>query len=303
MYRCAVHFESPRTKDRGLELYRELTRTVVYQSDEVTRTVSLKLDGRVLATQTTSGNLHLESDNSSLKLYVPKDRKSRMICYVAQIPARLAVYFCFADQAAVKVIGDVFKVDTDCLDGLLLELGIPETPDLQQLTDKELGAGENETYMENVNQASGPTYLRACSSSLAPTTPSVSSFMASTSATAVTQSRATTPEIQTTPMSDGRQSFNFVRPVDLAQEPANQLNAYITQYRILLDRVIRAGEIGTIPSNYTFLASRTTNSTTVTSDLEAVFGIRSQDMIAHDMRIGAAGELYVCQSKHGHSSD
>ena len=267
---------------------------IVYQSDEVTRAVDLKLDGRVLATQTTSGNLHLESDNSSLRLYVPKDRKARVICYIAQIPERLVMHWAMADMAAVKVIGDVFKAPTDALDGLLLELGIPEVPDLQTFVDEESGGEGDETDTEDVSQISGSTYTRANSSSFARTTPSVSSFVAKTSTTAVTQSRASTPEVLSISTSLGRQIIGSAAPVNTIEEAVSQTNDYITKYKALLDRVISAGEESNFPTNFAFLqASNAVESDAPDPNSDTIFGVRSQDAIAHDMKIGAAGELYV----------
>ena len=300
MHRCATHFESPGADNGGLELYHRLTHAVVYESDEVTSKVSLEIDGRVLATQTTSGNLHLESDHSGLRLYVPKDRSAREFCYFVQIPNRLGTHWSIASDAALKVIGEILNMTTGILDRVLLEAGIPEIPGLR-LVDEDSSREGDQTDLESINQAFGPTHTRADSSSLAPTTPSISSFVATSSATsAFTPSRATTPEFQHRSVSLGRQAVSLVAPIDTTEKVVSQTEQYVSKYKRLLEHVVRAGRKSDIPVNYVFLQVLTAAEATGSDlDTDTIFGVRSQDAMAHDMRIGAAGELFVRKNRVG----
>ena len=70
-----------------------------------------------------------------------------------------------------------------------------------------------------------------------------------------------------------------------------------SEYKALLDRVIRAAGENQLPPHDIF-ASHTpdpTNSAAATANPDMLFGVRSQDTMAHDMKIGAVGELYVCR--------
>ena len=263
--------------------------------------MDLTLDGVVLASQADSGSLHLESDDACLRLYVPKDRKQRAISYMANIPERLLSSWCIADTTALKVIADVVKAEIYLLNDLLVELGVPEVQDLQDLADGEYGEDESEddSGIDDREPSSTSTCRRAHSRSLAPKPPSFRVFEDSTSVTVVAQNRATTPELQSANLTLSRASSSLastlVTPLDLTSESAGHLKDCSTPYRMLLDKVICAGKRGNIPKERTSLNSRKSVSSTNDLDLDTVFGVRTQDRMAHDMRIGAAGELYVSQ--------
>lgn len=263
MDRCARHFESPQAERSDNELLRKLRRAKVYQSNEVVRTVNLELNGQVIARQTTSGKLHLENGESCLKVYVPTDSTAREICCHKQLPEQLVTHWSIAEKA-VPVIQSVLIMSIAALDEMLSDHGIPELPDLQQLLDIE--PDDEEEYLETAagNQAPEFTHARTYSMSTGPTD-STRYFARSTSASYFTQSRATTP--------------------------MGEMNDHVTEYRKLLGKVIDASGRSSFPSQWSFQAA--TSSTPAGIDVDTIFGVRSQDALAHDIKIGAAGELFV----------
>ena len=256
--------------------------------------MSLILDGQILATEHSTGILHVESDESSLKLYVPKDEKERMISYFAWIPERLAAHFSTNGADAVKVISDILKIDFDYLDDYLIELGIPELSGFRQIAEHDLV--EANLYSDGETPDQVETNARRLSRSLTPTAPAVSSYTASASSSFIAaprSSRVTTPEARNISLATERRLFSPERSLRETVEIVAQLDDYIAHYIQLLDNVINSGEEGDLPTNFGFTSSRRTNPATIAMDPDKVFGIRSQDVMAHDMRIGAAGELYV----------
>ena len=289
-----MHYESPQIKDGGAQLYHMLRKTILYQSDEITSATSLRLDGEILATQNSVGIFHLDSDGSRLKIYVPKNEVQREICYNTHLILGLLSNWEIDDTEAASIIGKALRTQrSSALSGILEEDGIPEIPDLQRLVEEESQQESAPDDFEEVFQDYDHLDTRDRSGSVALTS-ATSSFTASSSFTpAPTISRATTPDTQSASFSAGRRSFY---PEVISRGPAEvvvQPDTYVTQYRLLLDKVINAGEDGNLPTNFGSASSRSASSTTVTIDPDTVFGVRSQDMLAHDMRIGAAGELYV----------
>ena len=85
------------------------------------------------------------------------------------------------------------------------------------------------------------------------------------------------------------------------QDPASRVFGSNEEYRTLLDRVIAAASRAGFPSPPLFdrngrllptASSRGTNRQRTTLS-DTVFGNRSQNQVSHDMKIGAAGELFV----------
>ena len=66
-------------------------------------------------------NLHIGSDEEQLRLYVPKDKKKRKLCYLTQLPQKLAIHLGLADNSAVRIMGSIIAATSDLLDDLLLE--------------------------------------------------------------------------------------------------------------------------------------------------------------------------------------
>ena len=238
------------------------------------KTVSMELDGHVLATENSTAMLHVESDESNLRLYVPKDKKERGVSYITQIPTRLAAHLSITNADGIKVISDILKVDTDILDEVLLDLGVPQVPDLSVFVD-----GDSHEHLHNDHEFVDDFVVE-----------SVSSSATTTAATpAPTVIRNTTPGAHNASFSARELSFNPDSRLVESEEIMIPIENYIPRYKSLLDHVISAGEEGNLPS----ASSMPTLSTPLVIDPDSVFGIRSRDIEAHDMRIGAAGELYV----------
>ena len=66
-------------------------------------------------------NLHIGSDEEQLQLYVPKDKKKRKLCYLSQLPPKLAIHLGLADTSAIRIIGSIIAASSDLLDDLLIE--------------------------------------------------------------------------------------------------------------------------------------------------------------------------------------
>ena len=267
---------------------------VVYRTDDISKSIRLELDGRVIASQRTTGTLHIEDDGPSLKLYVPKSRKDREICFFTQLPERLVGHWAISDRAAVKVIGDALTASSYALDGILIEHGIPEIPDLRPAEDVECAEEQGDFGIGATIHSPTTITARANESSTELRTSSTFS-LAAEAFTAVILSRTITPEEQTTSESLRRLRISARPSANAAVDTVNRSGD--SEYKMLLDRIIRAAKENELPPHEPLSSdtSDVTDSTATIADSEIVFGIRAQDIMAHDMKIGAAGELYVCR--------
>ena len=267
---------------------------VVYRTDDISKMVRLELDGRVIASQHTTGTLHIEDDGPSLKLYVPKSRKDREICFFTQLPERLVSHWAISDRSAVKVIGDTLTASTYALDGILLEHGIAEIPDLRPAEDIEYGEEQSDVGI-GATSHSPKTITAKANESSAELGISSTSSLAAKASTAVILSRMTTPEEQTVSESLRRLRISVGPTATAAEDAVNRSGD--SEYKMLLDRIIRAAKENELPPHEPSSSDTldVTDSTAAITDSEIVFGVRAQDVMAHDMKIGAAGELYVCR--------
>lgn len=108
----------------------------------------------------------------------------------------------------------------------------------------------------------------------------------------MTRNRAkSTPRTPSSPTPD-RVRSNVLEPQVLSSS---------TEYRLLLDRIIKAAETTSFPSKRTFNSDDMANALPCQDGPESpfvrlpnsVFGVRSENQMRHDMKIGAAGELFV----------
>lgn len=87
--RIAVHYNSPRTEDDGMELYHILNGTKVYETDGISSELHLSQDGQSIVHIQEQSELHLREDDDVLNVYVPRDPKTQGFCYFSTLPRRL----------------------------------------------------------------------------------------------------------------------------------------------------------------------------------------------------------------------
>ena len=69
-------------------------------------------------------SLYIDSDEKQLQIYVPKDKKTRKLCYLNRLPQRLAIHLGLPDTSAIRIMGSIIAASSDLLDDLLMEEGI-----------------------------------------------------------------------------------------------------------------------------------------------------------------------------------
>lgn len=270
--------------------------------------------------------MHVREQDNKLQILVPRNRRDRELCYLRQLPETLAKLF-RVTLSAREIIGNVLKSSTFVIEDLLEAAGIGKVSDIQppprpapeELDELETVATEEATGSSRNSRAQSAPFLSSRNRLGQPGSPnrlslengeSSSSFidndalplsLTSPRSTRDSISSTATPYVRSTPASSGSRNSTpqpspepaNISPRSLSPEDVDRGDIFSNNaYRELLDNVIRIANRTNLPHR-NFMAEPGNVQFHRGFDHEAAFGIRSQGQMAHDIRIGAAGELFV----------
>ena len=283
-------------------------------SDTIVKTVTISLEGLEPVTiEGEKAKLHLEESNKQLKLYVPQDRRHRELCFVTALPNRLAAYLGIQKPEAVKVLGDLLRSSASILDQVFEDYGIVPLPWPEPI---EQGATNPESLESDEEDVGHLTPV------LTSTQPSVSrertperghdTFQRNTSARLRLGSRTDSPNETETNSSYGRSTFtsatsSFTGSSDTPRSSLTPAPVSVRLQEAPIQPLPNAPYVALL--NYVIAAAaahvlQTLGLPPLAEQPEPIqlpdtaFGLRSENPIAHDIKVGAAGELYVCAQKH-----
>ena len=250
--------------------------------------------------------LHVEEDEKQLRFYVPKDRKDRELCFLNTLPNRLATHLGINDRAAVKAFGDVFKANAYVLDDLLTDLGLMRLPWIDPVSHRIPGDEFPEDARGSTSHDKSRTYLEEPRQSRASTPGSDPYIPRYSSHSNASGSRTSTPfwyeNNVSTPISQSSTLFpttprsGFTLAPTAARAGISSDGIDNTKHKALLDYVIASvsgGECRMRERMITELIPSKDQNTTPVTLSDTPFGVRSENQIRHDIKLGAAGELYV----------
>lgn len=264
--------------------------------------MNLTLKNIHLVVEGETGLVHIEEDDQQLRIYLPRKNKERSICYLTELPEKFAAQLCIHSDAAIRVLGDVLRNSSSILDDILDHHCVVRVSWIESAkqTDSEDSLSEEDTEQRAYHLAPSTTHppltpvRRGSSASIfSPASASVSTSHAARSFA----SNLFTPESSQTyrgyPNTPG--SSLSPSPHRRREEASPGATTGGREYRALLDRVIRAASRAPFPRPG-FPSPETgsdSDAETLVDLSDAVFGKRSDGKVSHDIKIGAAGELYV----------
>jgi len=324
--RCATHFGSPRTKNDSQALYQLLLKTKVYETDGIIGSLEHNSLGEIVTVELNKLKLHIEERLHDLSIYVPKDSKDQEICYLRLLPTKLFNETMMVkvdrnstlalDSIAVSVITAILASSDEVINLVLEEAGIVPVSynddyyvEVQQIpVDALPSPGFNHDYNEESETASVEDSETAPvgsamqsgmetpeASTSAPQNPSLSIAVASMNRASTRPNLLSQPiQIRTPPRLDPEP---VVTEINRSFTPASRQ----VEFRRLLDDIITAArnKRGRLPSQGAFNLDALLNALPVEiasdtlNNYHLPFGIRNENQLEHDMKIGAAGELYV----------
>lgn len=289
-------------------LYNKFQATDVYESDGISKTITLTLKDLCISVEGAKGIVHIAEDDQQMQFYVPRNKEDRELSYCTELPEKLVAQLDMKGIEAVRVVGDILTKSLSVLEkmldhhGIVRVAGIEPTP--QTVSDDLLSDEDDEqpvSHRTSIQPEYSPsTPVRrgssasAFASGSAPNSTSragSSSYVGSALTPQSSQAYAGFPSTPSSTLSP----FPNRRGEDTAPEMSTSRH----EYHALLDRVIRAASRAPFPRAGVPLPEMGSDSSDATSDVlsDAVFGRRSDGKVNHDVKIGAAGELYVCHSR------
>ena len=279
-------------------------------SDTIVKTVTISLEGLEPVTiEGEKARLHIEETNNHLKLYVPQEKRDREVCLVKVLPARLVAYLGIREREAVEVFGHLLNVSTSVIDEILDDHGIvplPWTEPIQQsIPSHEIPEDDEEDVSEarpglitrepsssryNTPERGRDSFQRASNSrprlasgtnsSYERETESSHGRSAFTPATSGLTDTMNTPRSSLTP-----RRVSVQLQAESIETPPNAEYVALLKYIISAAAAVALQTLGLPPLAEHFEPPEL---------VDTSFGIRSENPIAHDIKVGAAGELYVC---------
>ncbi|RDW74654.1 uncharacterized protein DSM5745_07316 [Aspergillus mulundensis] len=122
LFRCTLQYGSPRSLHPEDTIRKLFSHATVYTATGFRRYFGMN-DG-LMTEVGHEGRLHFEEVGGAFRLYVPRDRKQRSICYATELPEALVRCLQIDDKAACGMFATVLRHPADTLDAILDEKGI-----------------------------------------------------------------------------------------------------------------------------------------------------------------------------------
>ena len=121
----------------------------VYQTDGISSLLTLSQDGHQMIVENERSEVHISEDESGLRIYVPRDSRSREFCYLSKLPPRLFEWMMThpatqirekIEPEAILVVTKILNAKLLSVDWILEEAGIIKVAGVETVDD--LGTGE-----------------------------------------------------------------------------------------------------------------------------------------------------------------
>jgi hypothetical protein len=225
--------------------------------------------------------LHFEILNGQLKLYVPNDRIQQKACYRSQLPTLFREILGISSPAADFPISLILSNDIEVLDDLMQESDISPVP---WITKPLRDVASPQIEYRSTSGAAGST------PSSGEVSPRVPLFVTPSGTTNLFGQSSGTATLYNDSLSHPRWRI----------DSGIGTPAATNQYRDLLNHIIARvngsnceDEVGVWNLSEMGDALPRSGEAGQIFDRDATFGVRDSDQMAHDRKIGSAGELYV----------
>ena len=287
--------------------------------------VCLIIDKEPIALHETKGTFHVEQEDNEAKIFMSTNSTDRYISYCEDLPAYLASTWGISKSKSVHLIGNVLQAPLDALEGLLDRCGV--LPARGEVSKPDI-ATNSIAAVELADDIDYPSATPATPANLGrqsgsrPRTPDLATkFRANTplisspgqdpvviaelpdnsddlaATTEEPRSRSVRCLFTPNPSTWFGESIGLFTPnTGLSSATPSVLREdYQNQFQQLLDNVIRAA-IRCDPQSHERNVWHVSESEVIfgsETQPDSIFESRSENQIAHDKKIGAAGELFV----------
>ena len=293
---CAVSDRSPLVHGDHMPLYTRLLASSILKAEGISTQYSIQQENGHLIRPTAhdTGFVHIQEEDNTWQIFVPINRRNREICYRRELPDVLTKLFKIAPSAREN-ISNILNASISVIDNLLEQAGIARVPGLEP-PSRRVVEDEQEILFDDDNVA-----LRNPRESIEIETIVSQASHLSLATSGVTGISTRVSERTDTPSSSILREASLrasIPPFNLPpRSPSPELpggNQFLADnaYLELLENVVRiAGQVA-LPHR-DILPGRGNGDFHQGFDHVAAFGVRSQGQMNHDVKIGAAGELFV----------
>jgi hypothetical protein len=299
-------------------IYHLLRQAEVFETDGIVGNLVHTQKTETVTVEISKSKLHISEVSGVLKIYVPKDRKDQELCFLQLLPTKLFNKVIMGNEAnnsilasdseAVRIITTLFMSSDEVVSDLLDDAGIIPVmyPDDFNIEDSEQDHTIDESAVQQreylrisreIEPDVSPRGGRGLSPEESASSPRTRLLSPTPPSIYRSNYRAATPTYTQPSIS----SFTSRPSTPRSNDPAPfSINSGQAEYHRLLSNVIAAAKSkrGGFPTQGAFNLDDLLNALPIESDAEPVsyelpFGVRSENQLAHDMKVGAAGELYV----------
>lgn len=290
-FSLAATYESPKYLTNPAGLYDLLRTATVETTDGIVSILRLSQDGNVTDIEDSIAKLHISEESSRLTIYVPREEEAQELCFCDLLPSQMMDWLMRdpttqildnVDSEAVNLMTMIMSVSPSAM-GLLLERhGVNE---IEMRNEDPVFHREEPPEVPDTQHVENSDFLRDSS------TPNPDQLLSRLSQTAsrtyAVSNSSAIPEIRPA-------------PIRAIHRHASEDN---TQYKRLLDIIIRAARTAGFPSkgvfdmselNEALLDGNRQEEWDTFDGVEVRGAFRSETQLERDKKIGAVGELYVC---------
>ncbi|KAK1624073.1 hypothetical protein BDP81DRAFT_502426 [Colletotrichum phormii] len=305
LLRVAAHFDSPRcqSKKDTDSFYDILLSAQIFETDRISSDLRLVQDGTPHVVKGKKTTLHIDEENSSLKVYLPRDREDHKYMFSNVLPQKLLEWM--MRHPVTHISQDVTNGSLDAIKNIMLAPLSLITRALQDSGIAQIEVANRDEAMASEMVFSEPTASISRSGDNTGSVyngPHPSNFSRLYSLDSTSSEDLINREVSVTVISSSQRRSNaspprLVQRVLPMPSPGGIQNDTTnnTRYVSLLDNVISAGRrrrVNGLPVCGTFNMSQLQDNLPASRG-DTDFGLRSAPQIERDCKIGAAGELFV----------
>lgn len=244
----------------------------VLVSDNLAKVVSLSLKSKTLCKEESESNIHLDVREDKIRLFVPRLKKARSICYLKRLAASILDYLGIKDPAAEAAFNAVLRADLHEVGACLDEYGIIDVPGIEISDNTTIDTSRGLFVPGSPDPPRERLHGRSRSAN------NVSQAIGGQSISRNFQGGS----------SRGRETILYDDTGILSVGALND-----RAYRNLLDTIIQSASSNFQWPRKECNAWQDANVSDIQTLPNSVFGNRSQNQTLHNSKIGAAGELFV----------
>ncbi|KAJ3572163.1 hypothetical protein NPX13_g5141 [Xylaria arbuscula] len=314
------------------ELLRTLSTTRVYETDRITSELHLSQDGRDFKFIKDTSELHIREDRGGvLEIYVPRDKDRQELCYLASLPPRLLNWLMMEPASyinppnsyigALDVVNSILNAPARSVGWILTNRGIVDVkfgedadntghdhdnnPDSESVTldgresenpeHDELDESEESRELENLREAEGRREGEPRGGE--PEQRRIESGIINARQAVISMISAASQRVYSNPQRS-QERIHDPDPEQVIAATIQNTNAIQGNYLRLLQHVISRARTATFPHQGPFDMSGLVNALPADEEVDDVDGemgrrFHSRVPLERDMKIGAAGELFV----------